>query len=67
MSTEEKVAEAESQKTLGNGAFKAGNMDEAVSYYTNAATYLEHLDQGGEEEKSDVSALQLSLFNNSAA
>ena len=72
MSAEEKVSEAESLKTQGNAAFKAGDMDEAVAQYTDAVSYLEHLGgKGGEEEKkgsSDaVDALKLSLFNNSAA
>ena len=43
MSAEEKVSEAESLKTQGNAAFKAGDMDEAVAQYTDAVSYLEHL------------------------
>ena len=72
MSAEEKVSEAESLKTQGNAAFKAGDMDEAVAQYTDAVSYLEHLGGkgGGEEEKGSsdaVDVLKLSLFNNSAA
>jgi FK506-binding protein 4/5 len=59
-----KLAHATSLKELGNAAFKAGQLQRAVAAYTKAMQVFPYLGALDDEQKAQVSAVQLACISN---